>query len=404
MGDIFFANNNLEISWNELLLNLSKKKKYRIFAHYKNTYLYFEHIILSLLIDKPVVLLDSDFTNAEINNLLENSSYINEEIEISPPKIISKNDLIEFVKFSNFSEWSITLFTSGTTGIPKKVIHSFKAITRNVKLSENHSNDIWGFAYNPTHMAGTQVFFQAFLNGNTIVELFNLTTEEISKLIKKYNVTHISATPTFYNLNFDESNIYKSVLNITLGGEIANKLIYQKVKKIFPNAKITNIYALTEAGSLLNSHNDEFQITDTNLFKIENNILFIHKSVLGNFEINDEWYNTGDVVEIVKKNPLTIKFVSREKELINVGGLKVNPYEVENALKQIDGIREAVVYAKKNSVLGNIICADVIVDKEMTEQIIREKLSKYLQEFKIPRIINFVNEIKLNRASKLQRL
>lgn len=78
----------------------------------------------------------------------------------------------------------MTLFTSGTTGLPKSVSHSFASITRQVKKSERHINDIWGFAFNPTHMAGLQVFFQALLNKNSIIRLFGLDTKEIIREIK----------------------------------------------------------------------------------------------------------------------------------------------------------------------------------------------------------------------------
>ncbi len=106
-------------------------------------------------------------------------------------------ELIE--KLRNISDdWKVTLYTSGTTGIPKKVTHNFNSITRFVKISERNTNSIWGFAYNPTHMAGIQVFFQALLNGNAIVRLFGLSANEIHREINENFITHISATPTFY--------------------------------------------------------------------------------------------------------------------------------------------------------------------------------------------------------------
>ena len=120
--------------------------------------------------------------------------------------------------------------------------------------------------------------------------------------------------------------------------------------------------------------------------------------------MSGEWYNTGDCVEIISENPLSFKFLSRKNEIINVGGYNVNPNEVEQALMEIDGIRAARVFAKKNSILGNIICAEVVSESgELDETSIRKRLSNRLQAFKIPRIIKFVETLKSTNTGKLSR-
>lgn len=81
-----------------------------------------------------------------------------------------------------------------------KVIHSVQGLTRSVRCAERYQWQVWAYAYNPTHMAGLQVFFQAFENQNTLVNVFGLARNEVYSLIEKYSVTHISATPTFYRL------------------------------------------------------------------------------------------------------------------------------------------------------------------------------------------------------------
>lgn len=106
----------------------------------------------------------------------------------------------EVVKALQQSASEITIFTSGTTGQPKKVIHSVQGLTRSVRCAERYQWQVWAYAYNPTHMAGLQVFFQAFENQNTLVNVFGLARNEVYSLIEKYSVTHISATPTFYRL------------------------------------------------------------------------------------------------------------------------------------------------------------------------------------------------------------
>jgi len=91
--------------------------------------------------------------------------------------------------------------------------------------------------------------------------------------------------------------------------------------------------------------------------------------------------------------------------MINVGGYKVNPLEVEDAIFELPGVRNVRVYSKSNSVLGNIICCEIVCDKNTTlnEASIRTFLQSKIQEFKIPRIIRFVNEISKTRTGKIKR-
>ena len=90
--------------------------------------------------------------------------------------------------------------------------------------------------------------------------------------------------------------------------------------------------------------------------------------------------------------------------MINVGGYKVNPGEVEETIRKIEGIQNVRVFAKSNSVLGNIICCEVVkTSDEIDEVSIRSFLQSKLQEFKIPRIIKFTDKISTTRTGKIKR-
>lgn len=397
------------VTWDFLIDDINSTSIYNPYCKSADYYTVFKHIVLSLLIDEEIILLDSDFTESELINLTGHSDYIefNKPIEKSKVTYLSnQKELLE--KLSNASvDWKITLFTSGTTGIPKRVSHNFKSITRFVKVSQRNEKSNWGFAYNPTHMAGIQVFFQALLNGNSIIRLFGLDTKDIYTEIKNNGITHISATPTFYRLLLPCSETFPSVERITSGGEKFNEKTFKQLNQVFPNAKITNVYASTEAGTLFASQNDIFSVQPEfeSLIHIENNELLIHRSLMGNTGTNiDEWYNTGDVIETVSQKPFKFRFVNRKSEMINVGGYKVNPLEVEEAILAFSGINNVRVYSKSNSVLGNIICCEVVTNSsQITESSIRTFLQSKIQEFKIPRIIRFVDELTTTRTGKLKR-
>lgn len=401
--------NDRLVTWDYLINDINKTTIYNPYCKAANYYTVFKHIILSLLIDEEIILLDSDFTESELINLTGHSDY-DEFIKPVDKNIVSiitdKNVLIEKLN-STKENWKITLFTSGTTGIPKKVSHDLKSITRFVKVSERNEKSIWGFAYNPTHMAGIQVFFQALWNGNAIIRLFGLNTKLIHNEIRNKNITHISATPTFYRLLLPCDETFPSVERITSGGEKFNEKTIIQLKGIFPNAKITNVYASTEAGTLFASDNDIFSIKPEyeHLIQVVNDELLIHNSLMGSSDMNiQEWYNTGDLIETITEKPLKFRFISRKSDMINVGGYKVNPLEVEETILTLPGVKNVRVYSKSNSVLGNIICCELVCDnKELSESSIRIFLQSKIQEFKIPRIFRFVDELSTTRTGKIKR-
>ena len=402
---MFLIDNDKSYSYDDLLQSLNMSSEYCPLYKTSDIYSYFVNLIKALAANKPLVLLDSDLNPAEIDGIDENLVNVKEEIDKKSYK--SMGEIVEDIQNST-SE--ITIFTSGTTGQPKKVLHTVATLTRSVRTGERYVGQIWAYAYNPTHMAGLQVFFQAFENLNTLVNVFNKQRSEVYELINKHNITHISATPTFYRLLLPFEQEYKTVVRVTLGGEKSDSHLYENIKKIFPEAKINNVYASTEAGSLFAAKGDCFQIPEKirDKFEVVDDELLIHKSLLGksdSFKFEGDYYHSGDLIEWVDKESGLFRFKSRKNELINVGGYKVNPGEVENILLSIDGVKQVLVYGKANSILGNVLCADIQLEDgvALTDVEIKKALRSQLQDFKIPRRIKFVEQMSLTRTGKLKR-
>jgi len=400
-----------KMTYNKLISSLKKVKTYNPYCKSESYTNIFVRIVLSMLLGKEIILLDSDFSKEEIKNLTgKNTDFKNFDQPITENlENLTLQSLQEHL-FLYQDTWKITLFTSGTTGIPKKISHTLSSISRFVKKSERHTNDIWGFAYNPTHMAGLQVFFQALLNGNPIIRLFGMKRENILKNIQQHKVTHISATPTFYRLLLPADHICNSVQRLTSGGEKFDLHTSGLLHHMFPRAKYTNIYASTEAGTLFASKGDIFNIKPgmKNLFKLIDNELYLHRSLMGiseSIQLNGDWYATGDLIKVISENPFTFKFISRKNEMINVGGYKVNPNEVEEAIRTYPDVQDVFIYGKKNRLLGNIICGEVVCrNPEIKETVLRNYLATKLQEYKIPRIITFVDKLQTTRTGKISRI
>lgn len=402
---MFLIENGKEYTYRCLLDSLNSSNSYYPLLKSGDIYSYFVNLIQALASDSPLILLDSDLNPSEMEGVDERT--VNIPSDISHPIYFTIDEIIEKIQKSK-SE--ITIFTSGTTGQPKKVVHTVSTLTRGVRTGERYKGQIWAYAYNPTHMAGLQVFFQAFENQNTIVNVFSKQRNEVYDAIDKYGITHISATPTFYRLLLPFEKEYKSVVRVTLGGEKSDQHLYDSIGKIFPSAKINNVYASTEAGSLFAAKGDCFQIPEKirDKFTVVEDELLIHKSLLGqsdSFHFDGNYYHSGDLIEWVDKEQGLFKFKSRKNELINVGGYKVNPGEVESILLSINGIRHALVYGRANSVLGNVLCADIQLEEgvELDNIEIKKILQKQLQDFKIPRRIKIVETMELTRTGKLKR-
>jgi len=300
--------------------------------------------------------------------------------------IRSKADLINRV-FSSKSR--VFLNTSGTTGQKKLVSHKVSDLASDAK--ESSSSDVWLYTYNPFHIGGFQVLLQALTNGSSIVYAYKKNKDYILRSIKKFEVTHISATPTFYKLLHPLEETFPGVSRVTLGGEKSDGFTFNLVSKIFPNAKITNIYALTEAGSVLYSSTNIFKVSKD--CKIINNTLHV-RDRLGKF------VDTGDLVSLVDDSSFV--FSGRRKNIINIAGNDVNPSEIEDLIKKDKGIKDVIVHSLNNSRFGNVLACDVVkLNKDKSENDIKQFLKKmHLEDYKIPKIINFIDNLKTSENLK----
>lgn len=316
-----------------------------------------------------------------MNNFILNNTDSNIDFEI-----------LDFIKKIEGKE-DIVFTTSGTTGKPKKIIHNYKTLVKNIKIKEELKDSVWALTYDYTKMAGSQVILQSYLNKSKIVNLFKKSYNETIHLIKKYNVTHISATPTFYRLL--TNNIFEKIKQTTIGGEPVDINLINSLKKMFPNAKITNIYASTEFGTLFSSNDYCFEISEKikQFVKIINETIFIKK--------NNEWIDTGDKIEWLESNKF--KIIGRELSMINVGGVKVNPIKIESAINSLYYVLNSYVYGKNNSIMGTVVIADIVLKNNVDKNTIKKDLEKNLNKYEIPLKINIVDHIDLNSTGKIIR-
>lgn len=396
----------LEVSYSELLKEITSAKAFVPYLKFTSLPQFYTNLLIGLASGCEVVLLDPDFSDNEIEKLLGSIDSLSQQKAVE----VKADSMKQVLGNIEANGGTLSLFTSGTTGLPKKVTHTVGNFIRGVRRSDSHSNNVWALAYNPTHMAGLQVFFQALYNLNPMVIIFGKARLEIFKAIESAVITHLSATPTFFRMLLPADTTFSSVSRITFGGEKSDKNLHDKIRALFPEAQVNNIYASTEAGAILSARNDEFEIKKevTGKVEIRDNEIVVHHSLIGNsadLKLVGGWYHTNDIVEITSTDPLRFKIASRGNELINVGGYKVNPNEVKESMLMIDAIKDCHVFGKPNSVLGTILCAEFIPQNgmEITGNDIKKHLASVLQDFKIPRILKSVEQLELTRTGKVKR-
>ena len=302
------------------------------------------------------------------------------------------------------SKSSIGIYSSGSEGVPKLVYQTVHYLMQAVRIDDQYTGSVWGFTVNPSHLSGIQVCLQALCNRAALVDLYKLSRSEMIEQIRNKEVTHLSATPTFYRMLSPYDFTLPKVQVVTLNGEKSTTKLIVDLRAVFPKAKIKNIYGTTEAGSLMSSSSTTFEIPSRIRAKvqIQEGQLYLHRSLVSKSIQTDEWYATGDLVEVVSTDPLTIDFSSRKSRILNVGGQNVSPQEVEDVLTEHPNVKDARVYGRKHKLLGNLISAEVQALGDVSEKELIDYCRQHLASYKVPRMVKLVDEIAIGNTGKKQ--
>ncbi len=322
------------------------------------------------------------------------------------------------------TESAITILTSGTTGKPKAVEHSLDSLVRPVRKHDAIRGTRWLLTFRPHLYAGLQVIMQCLFNHGTLVmPASGSDATQVAQLAAGASVEFVSATPSYWRwlLTLAGEDLAGMPLKqITLGGEAVDQATLDALRQKFSDARLVHIYATTELGRC-------FSVTDGMAgfpkrflgelspdgveMKIEAGELVVRSAnaMAGydgteNVSPQQDWFCTGDMVEVVGDRVL---FVGRKTDMINVGGNKVYPIEVETLIRSIPGVADARVYGEASSMVGELVKCDVVVMEgfvaDDVEKSIREKTLAELTNYQRPRFISIVKEIPRTAAGKISR-
>ncbi len=323
------------------------------------------------------------------------------------------------------TEW--VLLTSGTSGRPKMVLHTLASLAGAISASESHAEVIWGTFYDIRRYGGLQIYLRAVLTRSSL--LLTAPQEPVANFLQRAEeagVTHISGTPSHWRRALMSPEADRiSPRYIRLSGEIADQAILNSLRSFYPDADISHAFATTEAGVAFDVRDalsgfPASMLTGTSGvdLKVVDATLRVRSSrtaerYLGEspplLKDREGFVDTGDVLELRDGR---YHFQGRRDGVINVGGLKVHPEEVEAVLNRHPQVRLSLVKTKKNPITGALVVADVLLKDPSTpereqsrelQQTIKQFCRESLAPHKVPAAISFVTAIAISETGKLVR-
>ncbi len=301
----------------------------------------------------------------------------------------------------------LILFTSGSTGKSKAAIHDFSALLENFKV-QRHSFRTISFLL-LDYIGGINTMFYALSNGGTVVAVENRRPEDVCRAIEQHRVQLLPTSPTFLNFlliseayrRFDIS----SLTTVTYGTEPMPSSTLSRLHEILPDVRLQQTYGLTEMGILrskskssdslwvkLGGEGVETKVVDGVLWIRSKSAMLGYLNHASPFDA-DGWLNTQDMVEVDGEH---FRIMGRRSEIINVGGQKVFPAEVESVLLQMEGVTDATVYGEQNTITGQIVAARLNVEPATTESQLKREVRRFckgkLEPYKIPVKVKLVDD------------
>jgi len=301
----------------------------------------------------------------------------------------------------------LVLFSSGSTGQPKGALHDFVPLLEKFKVRRHQKRIIHFLLFD--HIGGINTLFYTLSNGGCVITIPDRSPEAVLKAIADHRAQILPTSPTFINLllasdSFRDYDL-SSLELVTYGTEVMPESTLKRFHQKFPSIRLLQTYGLSELGIL----RSQSRSSDSLWFKIGGEG-FQTRVVNGKLEIKakssmlgyynapspfteDGWFMTGDIVEV---DGDYIRIVGRDSEVINVGGEKVYPAEVESVIQTMHGVLDISVSAESNPLVGQVVMARVwLADNEPLKEF-RRRMRAFcrdkLEAYKIPQRIILVHK------------
>jgi acyl-CoA synthetase (AMP-forming)/AMP-acid ligase II len=321
------------------------------------------------------------------------------------------------------TEW--VLMTSGTTGIPKLAVHTLSTLTAAIP-KQPQPEVVWATFYDLRRYGGLQIFLRALYGGGSFV--MSDAAESVAVYLDRlaqFGATHVSGTPSHWRrVLMAPASDTVDPRYVRMSGEVADQSVLNALCARFPRAGVSHAFASTEAGVgfavddglagfpsafVGRVGNVDVQVAGGCLRLRSAGVALRYLGTDGRLAGPDGFVDTGDIVELRGDRYF---FLGRRSGVINIGGLKVYPEEVEAAINRHPAVRMSLVRPKRSPITGALVAADVVLRTPATDdsdaltalrQDILTLCRRNLAVHKVPAMIHFVPELKVATAGKLAR-
>ncbi len=321
------------------------------------------------------------------------------------------------------TEW--LLFTSGTTGRPKIVVHTLESLIGPLNDGlQVPSNAIWTTFYDIRRYGGLTILFRALLGGGSMV--LGSPNESIDNFLvraSRSGVTHVTGTPSHWRRALMSPTASEIRPNyVRLSGEVADQTILDNLAAAFPQAEVAHAFASTEAGFAFDVRDRKAgfpaalidQPSAKAQLRVREGSLRIRsprtasRYLTGPVMLQDAegFVDTADMVE---RRGERYYFVGRREGIINVGGQKVHPEEVEAVINQHPAVQMARVRGRSSPITGAIVVADIVVRPTCTNAFqttadeIIAACRQALPPHKIPALLRQIPALDIAESGKMVR-
>jgi acyl-CoA synthetase (AMP-forming)/AMP-acid ligase II len=251
------------------------------------------------------------------------------------------------------------------------------------------------------HIGGFNTLFYILSNGGCVVTVEDRSPDAVLKVVEGHRVQILPTSPSFLNMvllsEAHERYDLSSLERITYGTEVMPESTLKAIHAALPNVALQQTYGLSELGILrsrsrspdslwvkIGGEGFQTRVVDGMLQIKAESAMLGYLNAPSPFT-RDGWFMTGDEVEVDGEYFL-IK--GRRSEIINVGGQKVFPAEVESVIREMDGVVDVLVAAEKNPILGQMVTARVNLSGDESEREFTRRMRSFckerLQGFQIP--------------------
>jgi len=293
----------------------------------------------------------------------------------------------------------VIIFTSGSTGRAKAALHS---VERFLHKFDRPGRALRTLAFlRLDHVAGLDTLLYTLVAGGGLVVPLDRDPKRVCALIEAAGVEVLSTSPSFLRLLWAsgaaEGRNLSSLAVVTYGSEPMDAATLLRINELFPAARISQKYGTTETGAprTISRSNDSLwvQISGAGVeTQVREGILWIRSegTFLGYLNAptpfdEDGWYCTGDLVE---QDGQWMRILGRAGDIINVGGEKVSPVEVEQVILELDEIVSVAVSGRAHPLMGQIVTAEVVLrpgfDPKKAEALVRRYCRSRLPRHKVP--------------------